>query len=320
MIDRADRLGEPEVRSLAQGTLINGQVEGSPHPPVQGRVILTHLRHRPLRDFDPGLVDSARRFRRLTVLNGTAKGHHQHAVGLVGLSPLFPFTRIQTAHPTFRPIQPSGQSPGKVIDDVRLPALEHGKARRRVRHRQDLQGLDLGLVPVGIIGPEIIAPFEHNAVARVPRFDPVWTAPSGVFEVGFRPFEQFVAVAVPDRMVAVAAENPHKCGLGALGLNIDLGGIDHLDGFHHFIDSGGVPHRRLIPELSDVFPHKPFNIGLQRFGISRGAIGKRGLGIELEGNALRGLRVRRGPSRRQVAVGVLHHEAQVVIIPYKAHT
>jgi hypothetical protein len=87
------------------------------------------------------------------------------------------------------------------------------------------------------------------------------------------------------------------------GFNIDLSRAEHLHGLNHFIDTGVVPHPRLIPKLTHVFLHKAFDIRFQGFGIGRGAAGKFGLGVELEGNVFCGLFGFGRPGRRQVAVG-----------------
>src|SRR5207244_2311283 len=112
--------------------------------------------------------------------------------------------------------------PGEVIDNVRLPALEHRESGRRVWDDQDLQALGLGLVPVWIVGPEVVAPLEHDTVAGVPFLYPVRSSSSRVFEVLRGAFEETPGIAVPVGMVPVTAKIPHEGRFGAFGFDKDL--------------------------------------------------------------------------------------------------
>src|SRR5216683_4691655 len=63
-----------------------------------------------------------------------------------------------------------------VPDDVALARQHAGKTRRVVRQRTDHDLIEIGAFLVPIIRIAV----EHDAIARLPRFQPEWTRADGV--------------------------------------------------------------------------------------------------------------------------------------------
>ncbi len=224
-----------------QGALIDRQVQCPAHAFVQSRVILADLRHFPLWNLYARLILAPSRLGRFPVLNRAAERHGQHAIGLIGLRPHVLFARIDAAHAILGAIQPLGQSPWQVIDDIRLPTLEQSEPGSRVFDGQNLHRLGLRFVPVGIVGPKIFPPLKHDPVASIPFLNDIGTTASGIFQISFGALQEALRIAVPVEVIPIAAQVPHERWLRPLGFDEYFGRADHLYRVDKLIGLGAVP-------------------------------------------------------------------------------
>ena len=247
MEDGADGLGEAEVRPGGNRGLVYRQVQGATHLHIQRRVVYADVGRRPFGDVHATLVNAPGRLGRLAYVYGAAEGHGQHSVGLVGLGPGVAASGVHAPDTqVFGLVQVFRQRPGQIVHRVHLLAGQQGEAGRWVGNRQKLHLAELGLVPVLVVGPEVIPAVEQDPVVGFPFRDGEGAAPGGVLQVGVRPHHQTVGVAVPVEVIPVAAQVPHPGGLAAVGLDEDLCGADYLHVGGKFLGLGAVPQRGVV--------------------------------------------------------------------------
>src|SRR5262249_28972570 len=142
-------------------------------------------------------------------------------------------------------------------------ALEHGKARRIIRHLDPLHAAMLGFLPVGRLSPEVLPTLPDNAVTSLEFLDFVWPPSEWLLDVAVVPhLLEISAGTEPDEVVIGSPDGREKGGVRRPGLDKDVGGIDDLDfldGLFH-IGQSGCPFER-----GSILPHEGLYIRLDVF-------------------------------------------------------
>src|SRR5262249_33492731 len=160
---------QPSVYLLADGLLIDGQVQGLPGPNISertrldGRIFLRPAR--PIR-----FARTLAFLRRLQRVEGDQRlrGPKQ------GLHPLA-LARL--------PWQIPGDSQVDRHDHIGLSTLQHGQAGSAVRDPDDLKGSSLGLLVPWVVAPELLVALVDDAVPRDPLLHLIGPTTQRLFDI-----------------------------------------------------------------------------------------------------------------------------------------